>query len=134
MTFESPAFGQGLCPHCMAVFDLAHATPTFCESHGQDLLIYVMCPSCAIRFSVPNAQKRMGNICFTNVKLHQLNPDGSRRPWAVTTLFSLRINKGNLVDAIEQGAGLPRKLYQGLIDGTHTLAVFPWGLNIIHEV
>ncbi len=130
-----PAYGHALCPHCKADFDLAQAAPTFGEPYRKEFLLYVMCPSCALHFSrrSPSAQKKMMNKCFVNVKLRGLNPDGSRVAWALTSLFTLEINHGNLVAAIENGIGLTHKLYQGLVDGTHTLTVFPGGVALITE-
>lgn len=35
--------------------------------------------------------------------------------------------------AIEDGTGLTHELYQGLIDGTHSLAVLPGGITFVTE-
>ena len=131
-----PVYGHAFCPHCEAEFDLAQAAPTFGERFRKEVILYVMCPSCASHFNRrgPLAQKRMMNKCFCNVKLRPFNPDGSRIAWAVTTHFTLAINHGNLVAAIEDGTGLTNELYQGLIDGTHTIAVLPGGITLISEV
>lgn len=131
-----PSYGHALCPHCEVDFDLTQAAPTFGEPFRKEVLLYVMCPLCASHFSRCGhlVQKEMMNKCFVNVKLRGLNPDGSRIAWALTTLFTLEINHGDLVAAIENGTGLTRKLYQGLVDGTHILAVFPGGLTLITEI
>jgi len=131
-----PDYGHALCPHCSADFDLSQATPSFGEKHHQEALLYVLCPSCAKQFSRYNSQVRgqMMNQCFYNLKSNQFNSDGSRIPWALTTFFTLLINNQNLVSAIENGAGFSRELYQGLVDGTHTIAVMPGGITLISEV
>lgn len=131
-----PAYGHALCPHCSADFDLSQATPTFGEKNHQEALLYVMCPSCAKQFSRCNYQVRgqMMNKCFFNAKCNQFNPDGSSIIWGLTTFFTLLINNNNLVSAVENGAGLTKELYQGLVDGTHMLAVLPGGITFISEV
>ena len=84
-----PVYGHALCPHCEAEFDLAQAAPTFGERFRKEVILYVMCPSCASHFNRrgPHTQKKMMNKCFCNVKLRQLNPDGSQIPWAVTIFY-----------------------------------------------
>ena len=131
-----PVYGHAFCPHCEAEFDLAQAAPTFGERFRKEVILYVMCPSCASHFNRrgPSAQKQMMNKCFCNVKPRQLNPDGSQIPWAVTTFFTLAINHGNLVSAIENGTGLTHELYQGLIDGILILAMWPDGTSPFSEV
>lgn len=131
-----PDYGHALCPHCKDDFDLAQAAPTFGVPFREEVLLFVMCPSCATHFSRrdPSRQKRIIKKCAANVGFGDLNLDGSRAAWALTSLFTLEINHGNLVAAIENGTGLTRKLYQGLVDGTHTLTVLPGGLTLITEL
>ena len=133
---QLPPYGHALCPHCEAEFDLAQAAPTFGERFRKEVILYVMCPACASHLNRcgPHTQKKMMNKRLCNMKLRQLNPDGSQIPWTVTTHFSLAINHENLVAAIEDGTGLTHELYQGLIDGTHTLTVLPDGITLIGEV
>jgi hypothetical protein len=131
-----PNYGHALCPHCKVDFDLAQAAPSFGVPFRKEVILFVMCPSCASHFSRrgPSSQKKMMKKCSANVKFGELTQDGSRTAWALTSLFTLEINQGNLVAAIENGIGLTRELYQGLVDGTHTLTVLPGGLKLITEV
>ena len=65
-----PVYGHAFCPHCEAEFDLAQAAPTFGERFRKEVILYVMCPSCASHFNRrgPHTQnKMMMNKCFCNV-------------------------------------------------------------------
>lgn len=133
---QLPDYGHALCPHCIVDIDLSQATISFGEKYGQEVLLYVLCPDCAANFKNcdPQVKRKMMNQCYSNTKENLFNPDGSRIIWGVTTFFTVLINNNNLVSAFENGAGLTKELHQGLVDGTHMLAVLPGGVTFISEV
>ena len=130
-----PPYGHAYCPHCEVMFDTCSAQPTFIEPvTAGDSLLYVMCPDChdAFDFSDKPTSKAMSDLCFINCKVkHNLEKQPTPH-WAVTSLFTLNFNNGNLANAIEHGHGLPRHIYHGILTGKIQALHLPFGdVNIV---
>jgi hypothetical protein len=123
--YQSP-YGHACCPHCIAVFDLNAATPTFLEkAPHNDIIVYIMCPECHAAFQAGGAdRKSMSDKCFINFKLTGIDSDGDVYPWAITTMLTMEFNDFDPVAAIENGHGLTREQYFGICSGTHEYFVF----------
>jgi hypothetical protein len=88
-------------------------------------MLYILCDICAHKFNHGSSEikKRMSNECFLNVKVRFKQLPASI--WTCTTLISLRMNDGILLDAYENGSGLPEFIYKGITDGDVDIAILP---------
>ena len=132
LVYQSP-YGHACCPHCIAVFDLNAATPTFLEkAPHNDIIVYIMCPECHAAFQAGGAdRKSMSDKCFINFKLTGIDSDGDVYPWAITTMLTLELNGFDPVAAIENGHGLTREQYFGICAGKYDIFVLLGGLRIM---
>lgn len=130
----TPAYGHAFCPHCTSEFDLALAKPAVKEKlPHNDSLLYLMCQDCYEKFDKADAidRKAMSNLCFINAKLTKVNPDGSRRAWAITTTLTLALNGYDIVNAHEKGLCLSRKEYFAICERKYEVMVIPGGIGMI---
>ena len=133
LVYQSP-YGHACCPHCIAVFDLNAATPTFLEKAPyNDIVVYIMCPKCHAAYQAGDglSRKSMNNKCFINFKQKSIDPEGAIYPWAITTMLTMELNGFDPVASIENGHGLTREQYFGICSGTHDLVVLPGGVRIM---
>jgi hypothetical protein len=115
-----PPSGHAYCPHCEVIFDTSSAKATLIEPAPLgDTLLYVMCQDFHDDFnhSDKSTSKAMSDLCFNNFKVKHNLEDQPVPHWAITSLFTVNFNNGNLANAIEHGHGLPHHIYNGLLTG-----------------
>ncbi len=119
----------GLCPNCSQEFDLAGVSPSIRERVGNETLLYALCRPCNGQYSKGKEAKRrsISNMCFVNVKLRQRDSDGNLKPWAVTTALTLLLHRGDFGSAFNHGAGVPRDVYLGILNGQYRVDQWAWG-------
>jgi hypothetical protein len=90
---------------------------------GEELLVFFLCDVCGNKFKFGNSDMQQGiaRLAFKSIKDR---PDSS---YSVVTLSSLIVNDGNVADALERGANLPKEIIaqfqRGEISGNELYAL-----------
>ena len=108
---------QICCPHCLTEYDLSEAKPCYIQKFcgEEETFLIGLCPDCQLLITKRNksTSKRMARQSWHNIWCH------SDKWLSVTNEVAMLVNDHNFSDALLNGHGLSRSVYDAIMRGNY---------------